>query len=58
MAHIKEPKGIDFIIKSQPLTDEERKAISEFIRQYKTKHEDKKKIRKPGLSSSNKKVLV
>ena len=32
MGHIKEPKGVDFIIKSEPLTDEERKAISEFIR--------------------------
>ena len=37
MGHIKEPKGIDFIIESTPLTDEERKAISEFIRKDKEK---------------------
>lgn len=32
MSLIKEPKGIDFVIQSQPLTDTERKEISEFIR--------------------------
>ncbi|HYF02641.1 MAG TPA: hypothetical protein VEC36_04650 [Patescibacteria group bacterium] len=37
MAHIKEPKGVDFIIESKPLTDEERKAISEFIKKDKEK---------------------
>lgn len=30
MGHIKEPKGVDFIIKSKPLTNEERAAISKF----------------------------
>ena len=29
---IKEPEGVDFIIQSPPLTDTERKEISEFIR--------------------------
>ena len=42
MGHIKEPKGVDFIIKSEPLTNEERAAISEFIRQYKAKHSNKR----------------
>jgi hypothetical protein len=42
MGHIKEPKGVDFIIKSKPLTNAEREAISEFIRQYKSKHTGKK----------------
>lgn len=37
MGHIKEPKGIDFIIASEPLTDKARKEISEFIRNYKAK---------------------
>lgn len=37
MGYIKEPKGVDFIIKSKPLTDEERKAISKFILDYKMK---------------------
>jgi hypothetical protein len=37
MGHIKEPKGVDFIIESKPLTDEERKIISDFIRKDKEK---------------------
>lgn len=32
MGLIKEPEGIDFVIQSLPLTDKERKEISEFIR--------------------------
>ena len=32
MGHIKEPKGVDFLIESKPLTDEERKKISAFIK--------------------------
>ena len=35
MGHIKEPKGIDFVIASDPLTDKARQEISEFIRNYK-----------------------
>ena len=31
MGIIREPKGVDFIIQSPPLTDEERKEISDFI---------------------------
>ena len=32
MGLIKEPEGVDFVIQSPPLTDTERKEISEFIR--------------------------
>ena len=32
MSLIKEPEGVDFVIQSPPLTDTERKEISEFIR--------------------------
>jgi len=35
MGHIKEPKGVDFVIASDPLTDKARQEISEFIRNYK-----------------------
>lgn len=42
MGHIKEPKGIDFVIESRPLTDADRKEISEFIREYKSKMINKK----------------
>ena len=37
MGHIKEPDGVDFIISGKPLTDKERKAISEFIKADKEK---------------------
>ncbi len=37
MSHIKEPEGVDFLIQSPPLTDQERKEISEQIIKMKTK---------------------
>jgi hypothetical protein len=42
VGHIKEPKGVDFVIASDPLTDKARKEISEFIRVYKRKAANKK----------------
>lgn len=42
MGHLKEPKGVDFVIASEPLTDEARLEISEFIRNYKKKSASKK----------------
>jgi hypothetical protein len=44
MGHIKEPKGIDFVIASDPLTDKARQEISEFIRNYKTANKKVKLI--------------
>lgn len=38
MRHIKEPKGVDFIIQSRPLTKEEELGISEHIKNYKLKN--------------------
>jgi hypothetical protein len=35
MGHIAEPKGVDFVIQSPPLTDKERKELSEFIKKKK-----------------------
>jgi hypothetical protein len=32
MEYIKEPDGVDFIISGKPLTEKERKAISEFLK--------------------------
>jgi len=58
MGHIKEPKGVDFIIQSKPLTNEERKEISKFIQDYKTKHSRKKPVRKPRTASSKQKTLA
>ena len=42
MGHIKEPEGIDFLIESKPLTNKEKKEISELIKTLKKK----KSIRK------------
>lgn len=42
MGHIKEPKGVDFVIASDPLTDRARQEISEFIRNYKNNVTNKK----------------
>lgn len=60
MGHIKEPKGVDFIIKSEPLTEKEQAAISEFIKQYKLKHPKKKvtSSRKTRGSNSRKKSFA
>lgn len=42
MGHIKEPAGVDFVIKSRPLTKDEEIALSEYIRAYKAKHSRKR----------------
>jgi hypothetical protein len=55
MGHIKEPDGVDFIISGKPLTDKERKAISEFIKADKEKIA-RQKLRK--AKSANSKKLV
>jgi hypothetical protein len=54
MGLIKEPKGVDFIIQSKPLTDIERKEISEYIKSKKEQSktlEAKKTIRKPKIKT-------
>lgn len=48
MGHIKEPDGVDFIINGKPLTDKEKKAISEFIKADKEKIAKQKLRRKKG----------
>jgi hypothetical protein len=58
MGHIKEPKGVDFIIKSKPLTNEERAAISEFIREYKATHLTKKSSTKTRFLPRKKKNII
>lgn len=55
MGHIKEPIGIDFVINSRPLTNEEEIAISEYIRSYKTKHSHKEIISKQTVKNVLKK---
>ena len=43
MGHIKEPKGVDFVIQSEPLSDKDRIEISKFIADYKAKRKSKSK---------------
>lgn len=42
MGHIAEPENVDFIIESPPLSDKERKEISEFIEKLKDKEKSQK----------------
>lgn len=51
MGYIKEPEGVDFIIKSQPLTDKDKEQISKFIQEYKRKHRTKIKTKKKKRST-------
>ena len=56
MGHIKEPKGIDFVIASDPpLTDKACQEISEFIRNYKNNNTYKKV--KPATTIRQSKVV-
>jgi len=43
MGLIKEPLDVDFVVESRPLTEAEKKAISEFIKADKEKRLAKKK---------------
>jgi hypothetical protein len=59
MGHIKEPDGVDFVIKSRPLTKKEEVAISEYIRAYKAKRSRKQlPIKETGRIIARKKVIA
>jgi hypothetical protein len=45
MGFIREPKGVDFVIQSKPLTDKQEKELSEFIAKRKL---EIKKLSKKG----------
>ncbi|MEI6696639.1 MAG: hypothetical protein WCO13_11275 [Bacteroidota bacterium] len=55
MGLLKEPEGVDFVIQSPPLTEKERKEISEFIR---TKKLQKKGKHKRIISKKTSKLKV
>lgn len=46
MGLIREPEGVDFIIKSRPLTKKEEELLSKFIREQKAKRLKKLSTRK------------
>lgn len=54
MGLIKEPKGVDFIIESRPLTPEEAAALSQFIRERKAAMKKKKTIDKAAVKKQKK----
>lgn len=56
MGHMKEPKGVDFVIKSEPLTDADRKMISEHILAYKQKKNKVSTTKRKIISTKNKLV--
>lgn len=41
MGFIKEPEGVDFLIQGKPLTEKEKKELSEFIKNDKEKNRKK-----------------
>ena len=54
MGHIVTPKGVDFVIQSPPLTDKERKELSEFIAKRKAQMKkaiSTKKKKKPAANN-------
>ena len=53
MGLVREPLDIDFVVEPKPLTQKEKEAVSEYIREYKSK-QTKKRTRK--LSSVRKKL--
>jgi len=57
MGHIKEPDGVDFIIKGKPLTEKEKQAISEFIKADKAKIA-KQKARRTNVTARTKKGIA
>lgn len=58
MGYIKEPEGVDFIIQSKPLTDQERKEISKYIQDYKANQSGNKPIKQVRIPSSKQKTLT
>ena len=58
MGIIREPKGVDFIIQSPPLTVEERKEISAFIKQRKLQKLAEENSKKTKITTRNTKAKV
>lgn len=56
MGYVKEPDGIDFVVNGKPLTDEQKQAVSAFIKADKERLEKLKARRKK--SKERKKDLI
>lgn len=57
MGLIREPLDVDFEVVSQPLTKEEEEKISNYIRQYKARHNKKKLVKRVLRTSLRKKIV-
>ncbi len=57
MGHIKEPVGVDFTVDPTPLSDKEKKTISEIIAYYKATGR-KKKFRKESLPKTGRHIAA
>lgn len=53
MAIVKEPKGVDFVVKSEPWTDEELKEFKKLMKKQKSELGEKKRSK---IKESYKKV--
>jgi hypothetical protein len=55
MGLVREPEGVDFIIKSRPLTKKEEELLGKFIREQKAKRQKKLSTRKATKKTSARK---
>lgn len=46
MGHLAEPKGVDFIIESKPMTAKEKAELAEFIKKRKSVIEKQEQLRR------------
>jgi hypothetical protein len=58
MGHIKEPKGIDFVVDPTPLTTKDRERISEIIAYYKSTGRKIPPVKKPHRTPESKKKKI
>ena len=58
MGFIKEPLDVDFVVDPRPLTEEDKKAISDFIRADKLKRTKPRRITRKGKPARGKKRIA
>lgn len=58
MGLVREPQGVDFTVESRPLTDNEKKEISEIIEHYKKTGEIKKVKTKSRIPKESEKEQI
>jgi hypothetical protein len=56
MGYFSEPRGVDFVVKSKPLTKKDREEISKLIADYKAKNKTPKKLKTADVKTARKKA--